>query len=715
MSEAFFSEQWYRIAPLRLRLAPGLKVERHRYGGWPWYVLKDPVTGKSHRLSPHAYALIDRLDGTTSVAEAWEDLGLTLGPDTPSQDDVLNLIGQMHGADVLRGDVPPDISEMMERRRKQDRQVVKQNLMGPMSFRVPLFDPDRLLTRTLPFVRWAIGPFGVALWLGLMGLALTLLARDWDEVTGAVSDQLFTAGNLAMIALAYVPIKLLHEFGHGWVARRYGAEVHETGIMFLVFMPVPYVEASAAGGLRSKWQRIFVSAAGIMVETTIAAIAFLIWRELDPGPERAFLFNIMLIGGISTVLINGNPLLRFDGYFVLADWLEIPNLAQRANTWWAEHWQRLAYGAEEITPKPATTGEALAFLIYAPAAFVYRLFISATIAVFLIGSLFVLGVIFAAWSFFNVLFKPLGKAFWALATGPRLHRVRARAWGVTGLLVAGVAALLFAVPVPWATRSEGVIWLPGAAALRAEAGGRVLAVQVPPGAWVEAGQVVAVLENPLLSAREEVLAARVAELRIALAQAEAEDRARARLVALELEAEIAALDRARAEIAGLVLRAGAAGRFEPAMPPEDMPGRFLDRGGVLGHAVPPAPETVRLVVGQGAIDAVRGDLRGVALRLPERPGETWQAGELRAVPAGDFDLPSPVLGRPLGGALVVDPSEPGGTRTLERVFQFETGLPEGMPARFGGRVHVRLDHGYRPAGLQLGDWARRVLLRGFDV
>ncbi|MCC6008993.1 MAG: PqqD family peptide modification chaperone [Rhodobacteraceae bacterium] len=715
MSEAFFSEQWYRVAPLRPRLAPGLKVERHRYGGWPWYVLKDPVTGKSHRLSPHAYALIDRLDGRTSVAEAWEDLGRALGPDTPSQDDVLSLIGQMHGADVLLGDVPPDIAEMMERRRKQDRQLLKQNMMGPMSFRVPLFDPDRLLRATLPLVRWAIGPLGVGLWLALMVVSLAALVREWDEVTGAVTDQLFSAGNLALIALAYVPIKLLHEFGHGWVARRYGAEVHETGVMFLVFMPVPYVEASAAAALRSKWQRIFVSAAGIMVETTLAAIAFLIWREMDPGPERALLFNVMLIGGISTVLVNGNPLLRFDGYFVLADLLEMPNLAQRANAWWAEHWQRLAYGAEEVVPKPATRGEALAFFLYAPAAFVYRLVISATIAVFLVGTLFVLGVVFAIWSFFNVLFKPLGKAFWTLATGPRLHRVRGRAWAVTALMAGAVAALLFAVPVPWATRTQGVVWLPGEAALRAETEGRVLAVQVPAGAPVGAGQVVAVLENPLLAARAEVLEARVDELRLALARVMSEDRARARIVAIELAAEEAALARARAEIAGLVLRAGAAGRFEPAMPPEDMQGRFLMRGGVLGHAVPEAPQAGRVGVGQGAIDAVRDHMAGVSLRLPERPGQSWQAGTLRAVPAGDFDLPSPVLGRALGGPVVVDPSEPGGTRALERVFQFEAALPEGMPARFGGRVHVRIDHGTRPLGLQLHDWARRVLLRGLDV
>jgi len=715
MSEAFFSDQWYRIASLRPRLVPGLRVERHRYGGWPWYVLKDPVTGKSHRLTPNAFALVDRFDGRTTVEQAWTDLGRQLGPDTPSQGDVLTLLSQMHGADVVLADVPPDIAEMAERRSKQDRQLLKQNLMGPMSFRVPLFDPDRLLERTLPLVRWAIGPLGVVLWLLLMAVALVALAQDWDEVTGSVSDRLLSFENLALVALAYIPIKALHEFGHGWVAKRYGAEVHETGVMFLVFMPVPYVEASAAAGLRSKWQRIFVSAAGIMVETTLAALAFLVWRELEPGPERALLFNVMLIGGISTVLVNANPLLRFDGYFVLADLIETPNLAQRANAWWAEHWQRRAFGAEEVVPKPATGFEAAVFLLYAPAAFVYRLAISATIAVFLTAQLFGLGVLFALWSFYNVLFKPLGKAFWTLATGPRLHRVRGRAWATTAALLAGVLALLFALPAPWATRTEGVVWLPGAAVVRAETEGTVLALMVPAGAVVQAGEVVAVLENPLLTARREVLAARLRELRLARLRAEAEDIARARLVVLELEAEEAAFARLEQAVAGLVLRAETDGRFEPSAPTDDLTGRFLRQGAVLGHVVPPAPDRVRLVVPQGSIDAVRDRPGAVALRLPERPGQTWAAGTLRAVPAGDFDLPSPVLGRRFGGQVVVDPSDASGARSLERVFQFEAALADGFPGRFGGRVHVRIDHGTRPVGRQLYDWLRRLTLRGLDV
>ncbi|MCC6008828.1 MAG: hypothetical protein JJU40_14280 [Rhodobacteraceae bacterium] len=302
-----------------------------------------------------------------------------------------------------------------------------------------------------------------------------------------------------------------------------------------------------------------------------------------------------------------------------------------------------------------------------------------------------------------------------MATGPRLPRVRGRAWAVTGLAIAGVLGLLFLVPVPWATRTEGVVWLPGSAAIRAETEGAVVRLVPRPGAPVAAGDTVAVLENPLLVARRDVLRSRVAELRVRLDVARAEDRPQARIVALELASEEAALERAEADVAALTLVAASPGRLEPAIPPEDIAGRFVRAGEVLAHILPDAPDRVRLVVPQARIDAARHHLHAIDLRLPEAPETTYPARAMREVPAGDFDLPSPVLGARFGGRIVVDPGDETGARSLERVFQFEVSVPPDFPGRFGARVHARLDHGTRPAGVQFVSWVRRVMLRGFDL
>ncbi|SLN72104.1 M50 family metallopeptidase [Roseisalinus antarcticus] len=715
MSEPFFSEHWYRVASLRPRLGQGVTIARRRFAGRPAYVLTDPLTGKSHRLTPHAYALIHRFDGRRTLGDAWSDLAEELGPEAPGQSEVMSLVGQLHGADLIATDRPPDVAEQAERRGKQDRQVFKQNLMGPLSFRLPLFDPDPLLSRTLPLVRWLVGPLGVALWLALVVWALSGVIREFDTIRAAVTDQVLSAGNLALIAAIYVPIKLLHELAHGWVAKRYGVDVHDFGLMFLVFMPVPYVDITAAGALPGRGQRIFVSAAGIMVETALAAGAFLFWRDMEPGLARAALFNVMLIGGVSTVLVNGNPLLRFDGYFILSDLLGIPNLAKRANDWWADHWQATAYRAPDVVPKPASGYEATVFALYAPAAFVYRIAISLTIAAFLVSRFFILGVVFAAWSLFNALLKPVAKAFWTLTTGPRLQRVRGRAVLTTAALGAVVLALLFALPAPWATRTQGVVWLPPSAAVRSDGTGFLAEMAVAPGALVTEGQLIARLDSAVAAAQAEVAEAHAAELRLRLAADAVAAPRTAAITRIELRAAEEDLARALDRLSDLEIRARATGRFEPLKPAGDLVGAHVARGEEIGHVLPTTPPRLRFVVGQSAIDTVRQHLRAAEIRLPTRPAVSMNAGPLREIPAAAFELPSPVLGTAFGGPFPVDPRDETGRRSLARVFQFETDLPEGIPSRFGGRVHVRLDHGTRPLGLQLADALRRLFLRGFDV
>jgi putative peptide zinc metalloprotease protein len=280
------------------------------------------------------------------------------------------------------------------------------------------------------------------LWLALMVWAGLGALADAPAIAAAVSDQVWTASSIAIGMGTYVLMKAVHELGHGWVARRYGAEVREMGVMFLVFIPVPYVEASEAAALPSRWQRAAVSGAGIIVETTFAALAFLVWRDMEPGLARAVAFNIMLIGSLSTVLVNGNPLLKFDGYFVFTDVFGLPNLAQRATKFWADFTQKRLFGAENIKPKPDSWPEKAVFAVYAPLAFGYRIFLSVTIAAYVAGSSFVLGVVLAIWSVGLSLGKLVAKALWHLFTAPVLHRVRRRAVADGGGRGAGGGAAL---------------------------------------------------------------------------------------------------------------------------------------------------------------------------------------------------------------------------------------------------------------------------------
>lgn len=329
MRRSFFSSSWHNVAELKPRLLPHARIYRHVYRGEPWFVVQDPTAGRYHRVSPGAYALLTRMDGVRSVQSLW-DAAIKQGIEyIPTQDEIVDLLMQLYTNDLLHCDVTPDAAELFERYRKRRRMKWKQWLLNPLSVKIPLIDPDAFLTHWVDRLAWLFSTRGALLWIVVVFPALLLAAQHWTELTDNLSDRVLAATNLIALALLFPIIKTLHELGHGFATKVWGGTVHEMGLMFLVFAPVPYVEASAASAFPSKYRRAVVGAAGILVEIFIAALAMYVWVLVEPGMVRSLLFNIMLIAGISTVIVNGNPLLRFDGYFVFIDLIEMPNLAQR--------------------------------------------------------------------------------------------------------------------------------------------------------------------------------------------------------------------------------------------------------------------------------------------------------------------------------------------------------------------------------------------------
>ncbi len=207
------------------------------------------------------------------------------------------------------------------------------------------------------------------------------------------------------------------------------------GIMLLVFMPVPYVEASAAYAFRNKYHRMVVGAAGIMTELFLAAIAMVVWVLVEPGAVRSIAFNVMVISGVSTLLFNGNPLLRFDAYYVLSDFLEIPNFGTRSNQQLGYLLKRYLLGVKNNPPPARSSGEAVWLVTYSVASFFYRMFIMVVIALFVAGKFFIIGVLLAIWSIYGFLVHPTFKVAKGLMMDGEIKRKRNRLYAVTGASV----------------------------------------------------------------------------------------------------------------------------------------------------------------------------------------------------------------------------------------------------------------------------------------
>src|SRR6201992_3801122 len=307
MSSGLYSPSWYRVIDLKPPLRAHTELHRQRCRGGVWYLLQDHQTGHFHRLSPAAHLVLCLMDGRRTVSEIWTRVGETLGEDQPTQEEIIRLLAQLHGADLLLSKLPPNMEELNERADSHTRRALMTRIRNPLALRFPLLDPDRFLTATLPLVRPLFTTAGLLGWIVLVMIGIVVGAMNFAALTSNVSDQLLTTQNVALMLLAYPLIKAFHELGHAYATKVWGGEIHEIGVMLLIFVPVPYVDASSSAAFRNKWNRATVGAAGIMVEAALASIALLVWIGVEPGMVRAFAFNVILIGGGSQCLFYRQP------------------------------------------------------------------------------------------------------------------------------------------------------------------------------------------------------------------------------------------------------------------------------------------------------------------------------------------------------------------------------------------------------------------------
>lgn len=712
---ALLSTNWYRVERLRPRLRGHVHIHRHAYRGEVWYVMEDRVAGKYHRFNPASYRVISLMDGQRDMASVWKRLTDQLADDTPAQEEVIKLLGQLHGSDLIQCDVDPDVAELFERRTKEKRRKFVSRFMNPISLRFPLWDPDRVLVRLVRWLRPLSGGWGLTIWLAVVLPALFLAPLYWPDLTENFGEQMLAFDNLMIMAAVFPFVKICHEMGHGLAARMRGGEVHEMGIMLLVFFPIPYVEASSSSAFVKKTDRMLVGAAGMLSELFVAALAFYLWILLEPGLARSLTYNAIVLASVTTILFNGNPLLRYDGYYILADWAEIPNLGSRANKYWQYLAERYLFGVRQSEPPPATPGERRWFIGYAPLAFAYRMFVLFGIAIFVAQQYFFLGVLLALWGMIASLGVPIYKGLAALVTGPQYaaHTVRVR--GVLFGLVALVLGLLFVLPLPRHTLAEGVVWLPEQAILRAGGNGFISEVMVGAQQMVTAGQPVAQSHDPALRYGVAAQSAKLEEAQARYDAAWGVNPAQASQLGEDMRREQAGLDRLLDQAAQLTLRASSTGMLLIDQP-GDLPGKFVRRGDIIGYVVGEYTPLVHVVATQSQVDLVRQATRGVEIRLPQDVSTVWSARLVRDVPKAGKELPSAALGQGGGGLIAMDPRDEKGQTALESMFEFELLLPKEVSAPFiGSRVHVRFEHPAEPLGIRLWQALRRLFLSQFHV
>jgi putative peptide zinc metalloprotease protein len=709
------SAQWFRVAAVRPRLRDHVRITRQHFRGERWFVLEDLVENSVHRYAPAAQAAIGMMDGTHTLDDIWTSLA-GLAEERPTQDEMIHLLAQLDGANLLATERLPDFSELSLRAHRLASNKLWRRLANPLYLRIPLCDPDRFLDATVGLARPLWSVWGFLLWLGVVGWGVLQAVLHWTELTHDLADRVLAHDNLLILAVTFPVLKLLHELGHCYAAKIGGASVHEAGVMTLVVMPVPYVDVSPASAFTNKWRRALVGAAGMLTELFCAGLAMIVWTNVEPGLARAAAFNCLLIAGVSTLLFNGNPLLRFDAYFILSDLIEIPNLGTRAVRYYGYLVNRYAFGMRGQTSPVQARGEAPWFAFYGVASYVYRIWVMLSVAVFVASQMHGVGAVLAAWTVLSGIVYPLISGVWKVVNGPALHQHRLRAIMVTGGAVACVALLLFGVELPYGTVTQGVVWAPAGADVRAGAEGTLTELIAAPGAALTAGTPVARMTDTVLDARVQLLATQLREVELRYNAAEGVDRVQTQMLRQQIGYFRSQLDEMRSRRRALAVTAPVDGRFLVAMP-RDLDGKFVRRGELIGYVLNDDAASVRVIVPQSEIELVREDTRGVDLRFASRPMRMIHVRRIsREVPTATRQLPSVALASVGGGPIAVDPTDEQHLRALEEVFQVDVKLPDGLrDHRIGERVYVRFQHGNRTLAWRISRTARQLFLRRFDL
>ncbi|MFO0905399.1 MAG: hypothetical protein U0939_20490 [Pirellulales bacterium] len=557
--------------PLRLRWRPDLQANAMTLGGRRRWIVRDPLTRRHFQFQEEEFSIAMLLDGRRSLREIEQAFATQWPLLRFSAPQFQHFLSRLHRDGLLIDDAGGQGRLIRQRRQQRARWSWVAWPAQLLALRLPGFNPAPLLDRLYPRVRWWFSPWFVAANLLLMAFAAAWAATHPFELQARMPDleAWLQPRQLWLVAFVLGITKALHELGHALACRHFGGECREMGVMLLAFTPCLYCDVGDAWLIPDRWRRAAVAAAGMYVEATIASVALVLWWNTAPGWLHHLSLAVVGVCGVSTFVFNANPLLRYDGYFILSDLLDAPNLWQRSRDALRETAGKWFLGLATPAAARQDRRSTNALLIYALGSTAYRVVVFVGCVTLLVNvlrswRLEQLGWMLAAATIAAAV-APVGVNMYSRLSSP-LWRRRVRPGRVRGtfLAVAAVLAAILFVPLPARVSAPALLQVESAAPLYVTVPGTIERT-LAPGARVARGEVVIQLANPeverqLVQAEGEV---RVLETRVAYLESVRGDdpHASARIPAAR-ESLAAALDvvaQRRRDLDRLALRADVSG------------------------------------------------------------------------------------------------------------------------------------------------------------
>ena len=710
---------------LQVKLRPDLVVQPQFYEGMTHYVIKDPIALKYFRFKVEEYFLLEQFNGKNSLLDVKRAFEKKYRPQTISIDDLIRFASQLHEAGIAQIDTPDQAKVLIQRRRKNQWKRVWQFLANILYIKIPIIDPERMLTGMYPYFRWVYTRAFITISVGVMLAALTLVVSQWDDFYSKLPEfqQFFNWYTIVYFWCSLAIVKVIHEFGHGLTAKHFGGEVHEMGMLFLVLTPALYCDVTDCWLLPSKWKRIWISAAGIYVECFLAALATFVWFNTQPGLLNSLMLATMFICSVNTILFNANPLLRYDGYYVMSDWLEIPNLRIKSTQFFVYLFQEKVLGLEIPVQNYMPRSRRFLFVSYAVCSYLYRWVVTFSILYFLSQFLEPYGLksisyMIATASLIPLLGMPLFQVAKFVNQPGRMRKVKkARAAGFFAVTAAIIAGVLL-IPTP--LRVQGTLVLKPAAPsiVYPEVEGQLVKLHVRDGDPVKKGDVLATLSNlPKMRERlvlTEQFDANMAKSDVYVKALSIADHGLAEQYHDNALALNPAVEKVNEQIAKLTITARRDG-FALGMPHPETTGQWLKPGEkALCEVADPRKLEAHLILDQSDVDLVRLDrddgLPKAWVKINGDSEHTRKSYVEQVARRNREEVP-PELSNLAGGEIATKPDQKTGTaKPLTAVY--EVIIPIDNPdlkLQVGQRGFAKIDGGY----CTLGWWIWRAITKTF--
>lgn len=685
---------------LSLRKRPDLSARQHRYQGRVYWVVKDPIGLRYFRFQEEEFAILNMLDGQTSLDEIKERFEEEFPPQKITVEELGQFVGMLHRSGLIIADAAGQGVQLKRRRDERKRQELLAALSNILAIRFKGIDPDKLLTRMLPYMRWfytrpaVIGC--ILLWLS----ALTLVTVQFDTFQSKLPSfhQFFTAENWIYFTVALCVTKVIHEFGHGLTCKYFGGECHEMGVMVLVLTPCLYCNVSDSWMLPNKWHRAAIGMGGMYIELCIAAVCTWIWWFSESGTLlNQLCLSTIFVCSVSTLIFNANPLLRYDGYYILSDLTEIPNLRQKASSILSRKLGKWCLGLEEPDDPFLPERNQAFFALYSIAAAIYRWVVLFSILWFLYNvfkpyGLAVISQTIATVAIVSLIVQPLwklGKFFWVPG---RLDQVKRKNVQWTLAVLAAVAAFVFLVPLPYRVKCALEIKPRDAEPVYISVAGQLDEIDVKSGQAVEKDQVLGRLSNVDLDLQIAQLEGKRAEYasRLESLRRDRFEDASASLQIPQVQESLQTvkeqLAEKQADMARLKLLAPVAGTV---LPPPDVPSRpeapgqlptwsgmplekknlgaFLTESTLFCQIGNPKELEANLIIDQDDIEFIgAGDV--LDIKLDELPHTTFRT-HITEIANLDLKVSPKQLSNKSGGEVITETDESGVERPMNTSYQ----------------------------------------------